>query len=324
MEKNLKIVFFGTPEIAAIELEHIVKEGFNVVAVVTNVDKPQGRGKKIGFSEVKEMAIKLNLPILQPKSMKSDEFLNELKQYNADLQIVVAFRMMPKDVYSMPRLGTFNLHTSLLPKYRGAAPINWAIINGEKQTGITTFLLNDKIDCGEIILQKEITIGEEMTFEELYYEMAEKGKKLIIDTINLIEQGNFTTKKQEEISDNQCLAPKIFKEDTYIDWHQNGDKIVNFVRGLCPIPAAKAIFFDFKTQKDYEFKVFSVKFIKNNNKKDIGNFWIENNKEIYVQCLDGKVQITDLQMSGKKRMKTEELVKGLRIEGEISEKIKKS
>lgn len=319
--KNIRIIFFGTPEIAAIELEYLIKEGYNIVAVVTNIDKPQGRGKKIGFSPVKEMALKFSLPILQPKSMKSEEFISEIKSYNADLQIVVAFRMMPKEVYSMPKMGTFNLHTSLLPKYRGAAPINWAIINGEKQTGITTFLLNDKIDCGEILLQKEIEIKQDTTFETLYNEMAEKGKKLVTDTISLICQENYPTKKQQETEISP--APKIFKEDTYINWHQNGEKIVNFVRGLSPIPCAKAIFFENLTNKEYEFKIFAVKFIENNEKKVVGNFWIEQGKEIFVQCDNGKLQLIDLQLSGKKRMSDFELAKGLRIEGVLKEKIKK-
>jgi methionyl-tRNA formyltransferase len=320
--KKIRIIFFGTPEIAAIELEYLVKEGYNIVAVVTNVDKPQGRGKKIGFSQVKEMALRFSLPILQPKSMKSEEFINELKSYNADLQIVVAFRMMPKEVYSMPKMGTFNLHTSLLPKYRGAAPINWAIINGEKQTGITTFLLNDKIDCGEILLQKEIEIKQDTTFETLYDEMAEKGKKLVIDTISLLCQENYHTIPQKEVEN--VPAPKIFKEDTYINWHQNGEKIVNFVRGLSPIPSAKAIFCEITSDKEYEFKIFAVKFNENNEKKVVGNFWIEQGKEIFVQCNNGKLQLIDLQLSGKKRMSDFELAKGLRIEGELKEKIKKN
>jgi methionyl-tRNA formyltransferase len=320
--KKIRIIFFGTPEIAAIELEYLVKERYNIVAVVTNVDKPQGRGKKIGFSSVKEMALRFSLPILQPKSMKSEEFINGLKSYNADLQIVVAFRMMPKEVYSMPKMGTFNLHTSLLPKYRGAAPINWAIINGEKQTGITTFLLNDKIDCGEILLQKEIDIKQDTTFETLYDEMAEKGKKLVIDTISLLCQENYHTIPQKEIEN--APAPKIFKEDTYINWHQNGEKIVNFVRGLNPIPAAKAIFCEITSNKEYEFKIFAVKFNENNEKKVVGNFWIEQGKEIFVQCNNGKLQLVDLQLSGKKRMNDFELAKGLRIEGELKEKNKKN
>ncbi len=183
--KSLRIVFFGTPEIAAIELEHLVRSGYNVVGVVTNVDKPQGRGKVLTPCEVKVKAEELGLRVLQPKSMKDEEFLQELKSLQADIQIVVAFRIMPKVVYAMPKYGTFNMHTSLLPQYRGAAPINWAIINGEKHTGITTFLLNDKMDCGEILLQQKVEITDTTNAEELYNIMAEKGKKLITDTLEM-------------------------------------------------------------------------------------------------------------------------------------------
>ncbi|MCF0210460.1 MAG: methionyl-tRNA formyltransferase [Bacteroidales bacterium] len=312
MSKNLRIVFYGTPEIAAIELEYLVNQGYNIVGVVTNVDKPMGRGKKIAFSPVKEMALQLGVKnILQPASMKSEDFLAELSALKPDLQVVVAFRMMPKSVYALPPLGTFNLHTSLLPQYRGAAPINWAIINGEKETGITTFLLNDKIDCGEILLQRKIAIKAETDFEELYNEMAEQGKKLVADTIDLIEKGSFETIVQTE--EETKPAPKIFKEDTYIDWHKNGNEIVNFIRGLCPIPAAKSIFIDESTEKDYEFKIFKAVFEKNNANKPIGTLWIENNKVIKVRCNDGVVELVDLQVSGKKRMLASELVKGLRI-----------
>ncbi len=315
--KDLRIVFFGTPEIAAIELEHLCKNGYNIVGVVTNVDKPMGRGKKIACSEVKQKAIDLGISrILQPQSMKDETFLEELKQLKADVQIVVAFRMMPKAVYSMPPLGTFNLHTSLLPAYRGAAPINWAIINGEKQTGITTFLLNENIDCGEILLQQVIEIGE-MDFEHLYYDMAEKGKKLIEDTLHLLAEGNYTTTRQD-LTIPQKPAPKIFKEDTFVNWQSRGVDIVNFVRGLCPIPCAKAVFVDKNADKVYEFKIFNVKFLGKGIKTEIGNFWIENKRDIMVQASDGIVQLIDLQLSGKKRMLAEELTKGLRIDSYLS------
>lgn len=312
--KDLRIVFYGTPEIAAIELEHLVKQNYNIVGVVTNIDKPMGRGKKIAYSEVKQKAIELGITkILQPQSMKDEHFLQELRELNADLQIVVAFRMMPKSVYAMPPLGTFNLHTSLLPQYRGAAPINWAIINGETQTGITTFLLNENIDCGEILLQKSIEITKEMDFEKLYYQMAEDGKQLLEETIEILSKGNYKTQKQETNIDLKP-APKIFKEDTFINWNNRGEDIVNFVRGLCPIPCAKGVFVDDSTDKTYEFKFFKLKFVSKEQKTDIGNLWIENKKNIFVQVSDGIVQIIDLQLSGKKRMLAEELVKGLRID----------
>lgn len=311
--KDLRIIFFGTPEIAAIELEYLVRQGYNVVAVVTNIDKQIGRGQKITFCEVKQKAIDLGIiKILQPQNMKESAFIEELKLLKPDVQIVVAFRMMPRQVYSLPTLGTFNLHTSLLPQYRGAAPINWAIINGEKQTGITTFLLNDKIDCGEILLQQNIDISEQTDFESLYYEMAEKGKYLIENTLDLLAKGNYTTIKQNT---NSLLksAPKIFKEDTYVNWNKKGEDIVNFVRGLCPIPAAKAVFKDEYNEKKYEFKLFKAKLVRKNIEKQVGTLWIENKKNILVQSSDSILQLIDLQLSGKKRMPDYELVKGLRI-----------
>lgn len=317
--KELRIIFYGTPEIAAIELEHLVKEGYNIVAVVTNVDKPMGRGKKIAYSEVKQKALDLGINnILQPESMKNPEFIDTLQALKPDLQIVVAFRMMPKSVYALPELGTFNLHTSFLPNYRGAAPINWAIINGEKKTGVTTFILNDKIDCGEILLQKEIEIKRETDFESLYYEMAEKGKTLIEDTIKLISQGNFSTIPQTQ--EPTKPAPKIFKEDTFIDWNKTGEDIYNFVRGLCPVPAAKGVFTDVDLNKDYEFKIFKVEHKQCNTDKEIGDFWIENNKNLMVKCKDGIVELLDLQLSGKKRMLSSELVKGLKINSVLKSK----
>ncbi len=311
--KDLRIIFFGTPEIAAIELEYLVRQGYNIVAVVTNIDKQIGRGQKITFCEVKQKAIDLGITkILQPQNMKESAFLEELKLLKPDVQIVVAFRMMPRQVYSLPTLGTFNLHTSLLPQYRGAAPINWAIINGEKQTGITTFLLNDKIDCGEILLQQSIDISEQTDFESLYYEMADKGKYLIENTLDLLAKGNYTTIKQNT---NSLLksAPKIFKEDTYVNWNKKGEDIVNFIRGLCPIPAAKAVFMDENNEKKYEFKLFKANIVQKNIEKQVGTLWIENKKNILVQSSDSILQLIDLQLSGKKRMPDYELVKGLRI-----------
>ena len=312
INNGLRIVFFGTPEIAAIELEYLVKTGYNVVGVVTNIDKPQGRGKVFMPCAVKLKSLELGLKILQPKSMKDENFLNELQSLKADLQIVVAFRMMPKSVYSMPKLGTFNMHTSLLPDYRGAAPINWAIINGEKQTGITTFLLNDKIDCGEILLQEKITITDTMNCEELYNIMAEKGKKLITDTIDLIAKGDYKTIKQYLTCDSKS-APKIFKEDTYIKWENKCENIRNFIRGLSPKPCAKAAFYDFEQKKDFEFKIYEAKYYDNSLNQAVGTLWIEQKKLLLVQCADGVLQLTDLQLNGKKRMPANELIKGLRF-----------
>lgn len=311
--KQLRIVFFGTPEIAAIELEYLVKEGYNIVGVVTNIDKPQGRGKQMIPCEVKTKAEELNLNILQPKSLKDENFIKELQDLRADLQIVVAFRMMPKIVYAMPRLGTFNLHTSLLPAYRGAAPINWAIINGEKLTGITTFLLNDKIDCGEILLQQEIEITDTMTAGELYDSMAEKGKKLIAQTIEILAKGEVKTIKQEENALSKP-APKIFKQDTFLKKELSVENTINFIRGLSPYPAAKAHFYDEIGKKEYEFKVFEAKIYNKSIKNAIGEAWIEEKSHLLLQCPDGIIELTDLQLNGKKRMSAFDLIRGLRIE----------
>lgn len=314
--KQLRIVFFGTPEIAAIELEYLVKEGYNIVGVVTNIDKPQGRGKQMIPCEVKTKAEELNLNILQPKSLKDENFIQELKDLRADLQIVVAFRMMPKIVYAMPRLGTFNLHTSLLPAYRGAAPINWAIINGEKLTGITTFLLNDKIDCGEILLQQEIEISDTMTAGELYDSMAEKGKKLIAKTIEILAKGEVKTIKQEENALSKP-APKIFKQDTFLKKDLSVENAINFIRGLSPYPAAKAHFCDEISKKEYEFKVFEAKIYNKSIKNAIGEAWIEEKSHLLLQCSNGIIELTDLQLNGKKRMSAFDLIRGLRIEEKI-------
>ena len=314
--KQLRIVFFGTPEIAAIELEYLVKEGYNIVGVVTNIDKPQGRGKQMIPCEVKTKAEELNLNILQPKSLKDENFIKELQDLRADLQIVVAFRMMPKIVYAMPRLGTFNLHTSLLPAYRGAAPINWAIINGEKLTGITTFLLNDKIDCGEILLQQEIEITDTMTAGELYDSMAEKGKKLIAQTIEILAKGEVKTIKQEENALSKP-APKIFKQDTFLKKELSVENAINFIRGLSPYPVAKAHFYDEIGKKEYEFKVFEAKIYNKSIKNAIGEAWIEEKSHLLLQCPDGIIELTDLQLNGKKRMSAFDLIRGLRIEEKI-------
>ncbi|MBP3254088.1 MAG: methionyl-tRNA formyltransferase [Bacteroidales bacterium] len=312
--KDLRIVFFGTPEIAAIELEHLVQNGYNVVGVVTNEDKPQGRGKHVAACEVKVTADSLGLKVLQPHSMKDAEFLNTLQSLNADIQIVVAFRMLPKEVYAMPPMGTFNLHTSLLPEYRGAAPINRAIINGDKLTGITTFLLNDKTDCGEILLQRKIEITDDMNAGMLYDIMADKGRELITDTLELIAKGNFTT-VQQDMNAQYRPAPKIFKQDTFINCDDKAENVRNFIRGMSPYPTAKIAFKDLMQDKIYEFKVFESRIYGSEIKNSIGDCWIENKSSILLQCADGILELTDLQLNGKKRMPASELIKGLRTEG---------
>lgn len=310
----MRIVFFGTPDFAVASLDALVKSGYEIAGVVTMPDKPSNRGHKINFSEVKKYALENNLGILQPQNLKDPIFIEELKSLNADLQIVVAFRMLPKEVFAMPKKGTFNLHASLLPKYRGAAPIHWAVINGEKETGITTFLLNDKIDEGEIIFQQRIPIGEKETTGELHDRMMIEGGKLVVKTVEALKNGNFKTISQTQIEVNPTLAPKIFKETTLIPWNKKGQEIVNFVRGMCPFPCATTVFFNEKEQIDLFFRVYCVEFIEISHNKNIGSIDVNIKDGFRVFCSDGIVKILDLQQSGKKRMKIEEFLRGNRLE----------
>ncbi|MBP1645854.1 MAG: methionyl-tRNA formyltransferase [Bacteroidetes bacterium] len=311
----MRIVFLGTPEFAVASLDALVKQGYDVVGVVTMPDKPANRGHRITYSAVKQYALDNNLRLLQPANLKDKAFLEELKSLEADLQIVVAFRMLPKVVYSMPKLGTFNLHGSLLPKYRGAAPIHWAVINGETQTGLTTFLLNDKIDEGEIIFQEKIDIHEEDTTGELHDRMMIEGGKLVVKTVLVIESGNFSTISQQKTLVEPSLAPKIFKETTFISWDKKGKEIENFVRGMSPFPCATTVFCDKNINFELFLKVYKVKFNPFSHKKNIGEIEINTRLGFRVYCLDGFVEILDLQQSGKKRMKVDEFLRGTRLEG---------
>ncbi|MDO9039139.1 MAG: methionyl-tRNA formyltransferase, partial [Lutibacter sp.] len=234
--KDLRIVFMGTPDFAVATLDALVKAKFNVVGVITTPDKPAGRGQKIQQSPVKKYALAQNLTVLQPSNLKSEEFLNQLKSLHANLQIVVAFRMLPKAVWQLPEYGTFNLHASLLPNYRGAAPINWAIINGETKTGVSTFFIDEKIDTGNIILQEEVAIGDNETLGELHDKLMDIGSRLVVKTVQLIEKGTVATIKQPEIEEKP--APKIFTETCKIDWDDSLSNIYNLIRGLNPFPAA--------------------------------------------------------------------------------------
>ncbi|MEM9340871.1 MAG: methionyl-tRNA formyltransferase, partial [Bacteroidota bacterium] len=248
-----RIIFLGTPDFAAESLSALVNNDFNVVAVITAPDKPQGRGKKIGTSAVKNIAIEHSLPVLQPTNLKSEDFLRELKSYQADLQIVVAFRMLPEVVWNMPPLGTFNLHASLLPQYRGAAPINWAIINGEKETGVTTFFLKHEIDTGAIIFQDQEEIKNNDNVGSLYERLMKKGARLVVQTAKAIQEGNYPQQPQEEVAELKS-APKIFKEDCKIDWHQSSKRLIDFIRGLSPYPAAWTSFNN-KTLKIFDAEI---------------------------------------------------------------------
>lgn len=297
----------GTPEFAVPSLEILVQSKFNVVAVITAPDKPQGRGQKLTPSPVKECALKHNLPVLQPMNLKSPEFIEELRSYQANLQIVVAFRMLPEVVWAMPVLGTFNLHGSLLPQYRGAAPINWAIINGEKETGVTTFFLKHEIDTGSIIYQDKETILETDNAGSLYERLMHKGANLVLKTVQAIEQGEYPSLPQSEATEIKH-APKIFKETCEINWNQPSKKIIDFVRGLSPYPAA------WTKISDKVYKVFKCSLSNNRQSTIDSQPWITDNKTfLTIKTIDGWVSIDEFQPEGKKRMSVSEFFRGNKL-----------
>lgn len=320
-EKDLRIVFYGTPEIAAYQLRWLKENGYNITAVVTTVDKPVGRGLKTACSAVKSYALQEGLRVLQPEKLSDPLFVEQIRQLKPQIQIVVAFRMIPECIYGLSEYATFNLHTSLLPQYRGAAPINWAIINGETHTGMTTFILNDKIDRGEIILQKEIEITEEMTAGELHDKMMIQAPLMIEETIRRIIKKDCKTISQLQEDVSLKSAPKILKSDTHVNWSKTGKEIVDFVRGLCPYPTAVCTFFSPEDKKEYGFKLFKVSFEPfASEKKVAGEFEIVSKDRIDVTCADGYIQLIDLQQNGKKRMPVSELIKGFRIKGRLMAK----
>ncbi len=303
MNKALRIVFMGTPEFAVPSLKILVDNGWNVVGVVTAPDKPQGRGKKLGGSAVKAFAEERGLNILQPVNLKSPEFIEKLAGLHADLQIVVAFRMLPEVIWQMPPLGTFNLHASLLPKYRGAAPINWAIINGEKETGITTFFLKHEIDTGDILFQEKEPITADDTAGSLYERLMEKGAQLVLKTVEAIASGSFTETPQATTQDTP-KAPKIFRETCEINFAQPAEKVVNFVRGLSPYPAAW-------TQLNGKVcKVFKVAVAQASGPEPVKT---DEKTYLHLKTADGYVAIEELQMEGKKRMGIEEFLRGNKL-----------
>jgi methionyl-tRNA formyltransferase len=306
MEK-LRIIFMGTPEFAVGILDTIIKNNYDVVGVITAADKPAGRGQKIKYSAVKEYALANSLTLLQPTSLKDEAFLAELKALNANLQIVVAFRMLPKVVWEMPGLGTFNLHASLLPNYRGAAPINWAIINGETKTGVTTFFIDDKIDTGAMILNSEIAIEPEESAGQLHDRLMLLGSETVIDTLKVIESGNVTTTIQED-NEEIKTAYKLNKENCKIDWTKSGAEINNLIRGLSPYPASWC----FLKDKDEEqaIKIYEAKLVLEAHSYEIGSL-ICSKKEIKVAVQDGFLQLLSLQLPAKKRMQVAELLNGI-------------
>ncbi|WP_396144023.1 methionyl-tRNA formyltransferase [Flavobacterium sp.] len=306
MEK-LRIVFMGTPEFAVGILDTIIKNNYEVVGVITAADKPAGRGQKIKYSAVKEYALENNLNLLQPTNLKDESFLAELKSLNANLQVVVAFRMLPEVVWKMPSLGTFNLHASLLPNYRGAAPINWAIINGETKTGVTTFFIDDKIDTGAMILSKETPISFTESAGELHDRLMTIGSEAVVETLALIEKGNIVTTIQTDSSDIKT-AYKLNKDNCKIDFSKSGKEIYNLIRGLSPYPSAWCFFKD--VTEEWNVKLYEAKLVEESHNFETGSI-ITTKKEIRIAVNNGFLEILSLQFPGKKRMKSFELLNGI-------------
>jgi methionyl-tRNA formyltransferase len=317
--RKMKIIFMGTPEFAVASLDILVKNNYNIVAVITAPDKPAGRGNELHQSGVKKYALANNLHILQPTNLKAADFLEELKNLNADLQIVVAFRMLPEIVWSMPPKGTFNLHASLLPKFRGAAPINWAIINGETETGVTTFFLQQEIDTGNIILQQKEPISPTDNVGDLYARLMKIGAELTLKTVQKIGRNDIQPRIQ---AGTPTHAPKIFRETCQINWDKTSKEIYDFIRGLSPYPAA------WTTIKGKNCKIYATEIVNNLEEKSedilgnstndnkniaIGEFFIaENNKNIYFKTQNGTLKIKELQLEGKKRLLAEEFLRGFK------------
>lgn len=308
MKKDLRIVFMGTPDFAVQSLKILVENNYNIVGVITAPDKPAGRGQKLSESAVKKYGVAHNLKVLQPTNLKSETFVSELKALNANLQIVVAFRMLPEVVWNMPELGTFNLHASLLPQYRGAAPINWAIINGEKETGVTTFFLQHKIDTGDIIDQEKVSIGDDETAGELHDRLMAIGSDLVLKTVQNIEEGTITTQPQNE---NQSLkeAFKIFKPDCEIDWSKSIDDIHNLIRGLSPYPTAWTEFKNKETEETISCKIYRTKKQIEEHSFSIGEV-LQTKNELKIAVNGGFIKILELHLAGKKRMETSALLNG--------------
>ena len=303
MEKNINIAYFGTPEFAASQLEAILKAGYKVSVVVTMPDKPAGRGRKIQFSDVKKTALEHNLPLLQPEKLKDPMFLEQLASYQANLFIVVAFRMLPAVVWQLPELGTFNLHASLLPQYRGAAPINFAVINGETETGLTTFFLYEEIDKGAVIMREKVSIRPDETAGELHDELMLLGNKVVVDTIKKIESGDIKALPQDELIENQPLkpAPKITKEFCNVDWSRDCQSVYNHIRGLSPYPAAHTRL-QSENGETIELKIFSAEIETCTHNVTPGTVVTDNKKYLKIALHHGFIQLTQVQQAGKKSM----------------------
>lgn len=317
-KEDLRIVYMGTPDFAVESLRCLVEGGYNVVGVITMPDKPAGRGHKLQFSPVKQYALEHSLPLLQPEKLKDEAFVEALREWKADLQIVVAFRMLPEVVWNMPRLGTFNLHASLLPQYRGAAPINWAVINGDTETGITTFFLRHEIDTGKVIQQVRIPIADTDDVGIVHDKLMMLGGKLVTETVDAILNDAVKPIPQEEMAVVGELrpAPKIFKDTCRIDWNQPVKRIYDFIRGLSPYPAAWSEL----VQPDGEtvvMKIFETEKIIQSHQLTPGTLLTDGKTYIHVAAADGIIGIRALQLPGKKRLKTDELLRGFRLTEEF-------
>ncbi|MCH7784362.1 MAG: methionyl-tRNA formyltransferase [Bacteroidetes bacterium] len=304
--RDLRIVFMGTPDFAVAVLQKLVEEGKNIVGVITSPDKPSGRGRKVRRSPVKEYALSQNLHLLQPNNLKNVEFLEELKYLNANLQIIVAFRMLPKIVWGMPKYGTFNLHASLLPQYRGAAPINWVLINGESITGVTTFFIDEKIDTGETILKKKVDIATNDTAGSLHDTLVLLGRELVLETILLIEQNKVITFKQPQVNDLK-EAPKLNSENTKIIWNQSVQIIYNFIRGLNPYPTAWSILYNNKDK--IKVKIYDCTIEINKHPHRSGTIFTTK-KELKIAATNGYIYIKVMQLPGKQKMEVKSLLNG--------------
>lgn len=317
-KEDLRIVYMGTPDFAVESLRRLVEGGYHVVAVITMPDKPAGRGHKIQYSPVKEYALAQGLKLLQPEKLKDESFIEELKALQADLQIVVAFRMLPEVVWNMPRLGTFNLHASLLPQYRGAAPLNWAIINGDTETGITTFFLKHEIDTGEIIQQKRIPILPEDNVGTIHDKLMVMGADMVVETVDAIIAGTISPIDQESIATEEPLrpAPKIFKETCHIDWNNPCNEIHNLVRGLSPYPAAWCEWVSPDGSR-LGVKIFRTSPLPETGTLIPGSIRTDGKNFIEIACADGYVRIEELQLAGKRRMATADLLRGFHLDSKF-------
>jgi methionyl-tRNA formyltransferase len=306
----MRIVFMGTPQFAVASLDELIKAGATIVGVITAPDKPAGRGQKVSESAVKQYAVEHGLKVLQPTNLKDPAFLTELKALNAELQVVVAFRMLPEEVWTMPAKGTINLHASLLPHYRGAAPINWVLINGEKETGVTTFFLKHEIDTGDILFTEKITLTGHETAGELHDRLMNKGAGLLVKTVKAVESGRYNEHPQSTfLTEGTALktAPKIYKDNCNIDWNQPALTVYNHIRGLSPVPAAYTML------NEKTFKIYKADYQETEPGIQPGGFVTDGKTHLKFAAKDGFINVTDVQLEGKKRMAVEEFLRGVKL-----------